>query len=53
MPARGGGGAGRLELNSVATVSLVDRETPGLDDEQERSATLLLLDERSRLRLLA
>jgi hypothetical protein len=37
----------------TASVSLVKSETLATDDEQERSATLLLLDERSRLRLLA
>jgi hypothetical protein len=32
---------------------LLNREPHALDDEQERSARLLLLDERSRLQLLA
>jgi len=34
-------------------VSSVEPETLASDDDQERSATLLFLDERSRLRLLA
>jgi hypothetical protein len=40
-------------LSREGGVPVEARETLGRDEEQERSARLLLLDERSRLRLLA